>query len=72
VITNDLSVKEGNRVGIAILPPMNFLGVVSEGMFLGDGSNILKEVNGELGYMPKGIPIDSLNGTRNLIENFLK
>ncbi|GAA5818867.1 MAG: tRNA-binding protein [Methanobrevibacter sp. CfCl-M3] len=72
VITNDLNVKEGNRVGIAVLPPVNFLGVVSEGMFLGDGSNILKEVNGDLGSIPKGIPMDSLNGTRNLVENFLK
>jgi predicted RNA-binding protein with EMAP domain len=72
VITNDLNVKEGDHVGIAMLPPMNFLGILSEGMFLGNGSNILKEVEGELGSMPKGIPIKSLNGTRNLVENFLK
>ncbi|MDR3292003.1 MAG: tRNA-binding protein [Methanobrevibacter sp.] len=71
VITNDLNVKEGNHVGIAILAPVNFLGIVSEGMFLGDGSNILKEVKGELDSMPKGIPIESLNGTRVLVENFL-
>ncbi|MDR2829435.1 MAG: tRNA-binding protein [Methanobrevibacter sp.] len=72
VITNDLSVKEGNRVGIAILPPMNILGIVSEGMFLGDGSNILKDVGGKIGSMPKDITIESLNGTRTLVENFLK
>ena len=34
--------------------------------------NILKEVEGELGEMPKGIPMDSLNETRNLVEAFLK
>lgn len=44
----------------------------SEGMFLGMDGNILKEVEGNLGEMPKGIPMDSLNETRNLVEAFLK
>lgn len=72
VVTNDVNVKEGNRVGVSLLPPQTFMGTTSEGMFLGMNGNILKEVDGELGQMPKGIPMDSLNETRNLIEAFLK
>ncbi len=72
VVTNDTQVKEGNRVGVALLPPSVFMGVVSEGMFLGAGDGVLKDVEGELGKMPHGIPLDALNETRNLVETFLK
>jgi predicted RNA-binding protein with EMAP domain len=72
VVTNDLEVKEGNNVGVSLLPPQNFMDITSEGMFLGMNSKILKNVEGELGKMPKGIPMESLNETRNLIETFLK
>lgn len=72
VITNDLNVKEGNRVGVSLLPPQTFMNITSEGMYLGMNGNILKEVEGELGQMPKGIPMESLNETRNMIENYLK
>jgi len=72
VVTNDLEVKEGNSVGVSILPPQSFMGITSEGMFLGAGEGILKDVKGDLGGMPKGIPMESLNETRNLIESFLK
>lgn len=72
VVTNDLNVKEGNRVGVSLLPPQTFMDTTSEGMFLGMNGSILKEVDGELGEMPKGIPMDSLNETRNLVEAFLK
>jgi predicted RNA-binding protein with EMAP domain len=33
---------------------------------------MLKNVEGELGEMPHGIPLDALNETRNLVETFLK
>ena len=33
--------------------------------------NILKDVQGELGENPKGIPMESLNETRNLIDAYL-
>ena len=72
VVTNDLNVKEGNRVGVSLLPPATFMGIVSEGMFLGVNGVILKEVNGDLGGMPSGIPMESLNETKNMIEAFLK
>jgi len=72
IVTNDLTVKEGNRVGVAVLPPSSFKGVTSEGMFLGAGKGVLKDVQGELGTMPHGIPLNALNETSNLVETFLK
>ena len=72
VVTNDLEVKEGNKVGVSLLPPQTFMETTSEGMFLGMNGSILKEVEGELGEMPKGIPMESLNETRNLVESYLK
>ncbi|AEC52080.1 hypothetical protein PNA2_1164 [Pyrococcus sp. NA2] len=72
VVTNDLSVKEGNRVAVALLPPRVFFGVVSEGMFLGAEEGVLKDVKGEIGGLPKGIPLEALNETRNMVEAFLK
>ncbi len=72
VLTNDLNVKDNNKVGVSLLPPQSFSDIVSEGMFLGMNGNILKNVEGELGQMPKGIPMESLNETRNLVENYLK
>ena len=71
VVTNDLTVKEGNRVGVSLLPPATFMEIVSEGMFLGMNGSILKDVQGELGQMPNGIPMESLNETKNMITNFL-
>jgi hypothetical protein len=41
-------------------------------MFLGTRDGVLKDVEGNLGDMPHGIPLDSLNETRNLIDTFLK
>ena len=72
VVTNDLNVKDENKVGVSLLPPQAFSDIVSEGMFLGMNGSILKDVEGELGSMPKGIPMESLNETRNLVENYLK
>ena len=72
VVTNDMNVKDDNKVGVSLLPPQSFSDIVSEGMFLGMNGNILKDVEGELGAMPKGIPMESLNETRNLVENYLK
>ena len=67
-----VNVKDDNKVGVSLLPPQAFSDIVSEGMFLGMGEGILKDVDGELGAMPKGIPMESLNETRNLVENYLK
>ena len=71
VITNNLDVKEGNCVGVALLPPQTFMNIVSEGMFLGVNGVILKDVDGEVGELPTGIPMKSLTESKNLIEQFL-
>lgn len=72
VVTNDLDVKEKNQVAVAMLPPEVFMGITSEGMFLGAGEGILKDVKGDLGKLPQGIPLEALNEARNLVENFLQ
>jgi hypothetical protein len=72
VITNDLEVKEQNQVAIALLPPEVFMGITSEGMFLGDGQGVLKDLKGDIGEIPKGIPLIALNEVRNIVEAFLK
>jgi predicted RNA-binding protein with EMAP domain len=71
VVTNDLEVREKNQVAVALLPPEVFMGITSEGMFLGAGG-VLKDVKGDLGKLPHGIPLEALNVARNLVENFLQ
>ena len=71
VVTNDLDVTESNRVAVAMLPPTSFMGITSEGMFLGTGNRVLKDVKGDVGEMPKGIPLEALNTTRNFVEAFI-
>ncbi len=72
VVTNDLQMREGNRVAVALLPPSVFHGITSEGMFLGDNRGVLKDVKGNSGEMPRKIPLESLNETRNMVEIFLQ
>ncbi len=72
VVTNDLTLKEGNQVAVALLPPTTFREITSEGMFLGDEGGVLKDVKGELGNLPHGIPLEAFNEARNFVEVFLK
>lgn len=72
VVTNDLTVRDGNTVAVAMLPPAVFQGITSEGMFLGYGKGILKDVKGEIGDLPHGIPLEALNESRNFVDTFLK
>lgn len=72
VITNDLTVKDNDKVGVALLPPSEFMGVASEGMFLGAGEGILKDVEGELGSLPQHIDVNAFNETRNLVDAYIK
>lgn len=71
VVTNDLEVREQNQVAVAMLPPEVFMGITSEGMFLGADKGVLKDVKGDLGKLPHGIPLEALNEARNLVETFL-
>jgi len=36
VLTSYMDVKESGHVAVALLPPIGFMGITSEGMFLGD------------------------------------
>jgi len=71
VVTNDLRVKEDDRVAVALLPPRNLRGIISEGMFVGSGEGVLKEVDGELGQWAN-VPENALKETRNFVGEFLK
>ncbi len=69
VLTNDMSIKEGDVVPVSILPPKEFHGYVSEGMFCGiDGILRLK---GEIGSIAE-IPTEGYKETMNMIQDFLK
>ncbi len=72
VITNDLTVKDNDHIAVALLPPTAFMGISSEGMFLGAGEGILRNVEGELGSLPQHIDVAALNETRNMVDQYLK
>ncbi|RAP51464.1 MAG: tRNA-binding protein [Methanosphaera sp. rholeuAM270] len=72
VITNDTSVKDNDKVAVALLPPSVFMGISSEGMFLGAGEGVLKDVEGEIGSLPQHVDVAAFNETRNLVDQFLK
>ncbi|MBO7718965.1 MAG: tRNA-binding protein [Methanosphaera sp.] len=72
VITNDLTVKDNDHVAVSLLPPSEFMGIASEGMFLGAGEGILKDVEGQLGSLPKHIDVNAFNETRNLVDAYIK
>lgn len=71
VVTNDLKVKMGDQVAVVLLPPQNFMGITSEGMFLGT-EGVLRNVKGEIGGLPKNIPLESLNEARKIVEKFIE
>ncbi len=70
VVTNDLTVKEGDKVAVALLPPKNIRGIISEGMFLGAGEGVLKGVEGSPGEWAK-VPKETLAEARNFVNEFL-
>ncbi|MCD7782059.1 MAG: tRNA-binding protein [Methanosphaera sp.] len=72
VITNDLTVKDNDRVGVSLLPPSEFFGLTSEGMFLGAGEGVLKDVEGDIGSLPQHIDLAAFNETRNFVDQFIK
>lgn len=72
VITNDTTVKDNDKVAVALLPPSVFMGISSEGMFLGAGEGVLKDVEGEIGSLPQHIDVAAFNETRNLVDQFIK
>jgi len=66
VVTNIESVKEREKLAVALLPPVEFFGVVSEGMFL---SHALKE--GKPGELPK-LSDEERNNARKEVLKYLR
>lgn len=69
VLTNDMTVKDGDLVAVSILPPKEFYGHVSEGMFC--GINGVLRIKGDVGTKAE-IPADGYKETINMIQDFLK
>ncbi len=71
VVTNDLNVGKGDRVGVAMLPPREFGSIISEGMFLGKGG-VRRGVRGEPGNLPRGLDPEDLAEASRLVSSFIK
>ena len=71
VVTNDLSVEEGDKVGVAVLPPREFGSIISEGMFLGQGG-VRRGVRGEPGGLPRGLRPEDLSEASRLVASFIR
>lgn len=69
VLTNDMSIKDGDTVAVSILPPREFYGQVSEGMFC--GIHGVLRIEGEIGNRAE-ISIDGYKETMNMVQDFLK
>ena len=69
VLTNDMSIKDGDVVAVSILPPREFYGQVSEGMFC--WIHGVLRIEGEIGNRAD-IPIDGYKETMNMVQDFLK
>ncbi len=66
VVTNLEDVKEGEKLAVALLPPVEFFGIVSEGMFL---SHYLKSGNpGELPVLDE----EEKNNARKEVLKYLR
>lgn len=69
VLTNDMTIKDGDVVAVSILPPKEFYGQVSEGMFC--GINGVLRIQGEIGASAD-IPTEGYKETMNMVQDFLK
>lgn len=71
VVTNDLSVADDDQVGVALLPPTEIHGALSEAMFLGASDGVLTGVEEGAGGRPD-VPDEAYNETRNMLDSFLE
>lgn len=71
VVTNDPSVADDDRVGVAFLPPTEIHGVLSEGMFLGAEDGVLSDVEEGPEGRPE-VPTGAYKQTRNALDRFLE
>lgn len=70
VVTNDDSVGQDDEVGLALLPPTDLRGVISEGMFLGDEEGVLTDVDAGASGRPD-VPEAAYDETRNQLSAYL-
>jgi len=70
VITNDLTVKSGEVLLFSILPPKDFFGIVSQGMFLGE-DKIRRGTENDVGKTPELTKGEKRN-LKSIIIQFLK
>ncbi len=70
VVTNDLSVKEGEKIPVALLPPVELRGIVSEGMFVGAGEGVSRK-EGNVGELPR-LSEEELNSVRKEVMRYLR
>jgi predicted RNA-binding protein with EMAP domain len=66
VVTNIENVKEGEKLAVALLPPVEFFGTVSEGMFLSHAQKY-----GEPGEIPE-LTDDERNNARKEVLKYLR
>lgn len=74
VVTNDTSVEKDDRVGVALLPPVELRGVVSEGMFLGGGggAGVLRDVEEDAETGRPDVPEEAWAETRGLLAEYAR
>ncbi len=70
VVTNDMSVKAGDRIAVALLPPAELRGVVSEGMFVGAGEGVSRK-EGEIGSIPE-LSEEEKNSIRKEVFRYIR
>lgn len=69
VVTNEQSVKEGDKIPVALLPPVELRGVVSEGMFIFSMQDRIRK--GEIGNLPH-LSEEEKNSVRKEVMKYLR
>ncbi|MHA1664527.1 MAG: tRNA-binding protein, partial [Candidatus Njordarchaeales archaeon] len=70
VVTNDLTVRSGDVLLFAVLPPRDFFGIVSQGMFLG-GEKIRRGTENVVGNTTS-LSENEKRNLKSIIIQFLK
>lgn len=52
IVTNDATLKPNDVVPLAFLPPKEFMGIISEGMFIGGEKGIKRTISEKIGEHP--------------------
>lgn len=71
VVTNDPTVGKDDHVGVALLPPRRFHGLVSDAMFLGVGGGVLRGIEEGPGGRPV-VPDEAWKAARGILGAYLE